>query len=65
MQSHMGFDWGNVQTGLNDIANVFNAYNPPARPAPVAQPMLGGSTGTLLLVGGALILGYALLSKRR
>lgn len=68
MSSHLGFDWGNVQTGLNNIANIWNAYNPQGHtvtPSPIPQPVLGGSTGTLLVVGGVALLAYALMSKKR
>jgi len=67
MQSGLGFDWGAVQSGLNDVASIWNAYNPQPYtvPKPVPQPVLGGSTGTLLVIGGALILTYALISRKR
>jgi hypothetical protein len=79
MNSSLGFDWTTFQTGLNEVTNAIDAYNPqpgtiayyqryggtPPAGYAVPQTMLGGSTGTLLLVGGGLILVYALISKRR
>jgi hypothetical protein len=66
LASHLGFDWSSVQTAISDASQAWYAYNNPrpATPVPTA-PFLGGSTGSLLLIGGGLILAYALLSKKR
>jgi hypothetical protein len=67
LASHLGFDWSSVQTAINDASQAWYAYNNP-HPVPVQPtpgPFLGGSIGNLVLIGGGLILAYALISKRR